>query len=97
VLNFTSTFFIRNGLESLDFASTLACFSFEMTLTLLAHCSFQNGLDLTDFPFMFQGQEAQGGTRRTPLGSILRRTTLYCSRFRALAKSKIIWPKPPEI
>jgi hypothetical protein len=28
------------------------------------------GLDLTDSPFSFQGQEAQGGTRRTPLGRI---------------------------
>jgi hypothetical protein len=44
-----------------------------MALTLLARCSFQNGLDITDFPFLFQGQEAQGNTRRTPLGSILRR------------------------
>jgi hypothetical protein len=66
-LDFISTFFIRNGL---DFANTLAHFSFEMALTLLAHCSFQNGLYLTDFSCLFQGQEAQGCTRRTPLGSI---------------------------
>ncbi len=39
-------------------------------------------------PQPFQGQEVQGGTRRTLLGSILRRTTLHCSRFLAWAESK---------
>ncbi len=85
-LDFFSTFFVWNGLE---FTNTFF---------------IRNGLDFTRTLFLskwtglnwvfllFQGQEAQSGTRRTPLGSILRETTLYCSRFRAWAKSKIIWP-----
>jgi hypothetical protein len=47
-----------------------AHFSFEMGLTLLAHCFLQIGLDSPDFFFILQGQEVQGSTRRTQLGSI---------------------------
>ena len=48
-----------------------------MGLTLLSDCSFQIGLDSSDFSFLFQAQETQGGTGCTQLGSILRRTTSY--------------------
>jgi hypothetical protein len=47
-----------------------------MGLTLLSYCYFQTGLE-SDFSFLFQAQETQGGTRCTQLGSILRRTTRY--------------------
>ncbi len=73
-LDLTSTFFIRNGL---DLTST---FFIRMGLTLLSHCSFQIGL-ASDFSFLFQAQETQGCTRCTQLGSILRRTTSYLILF----------------
>jgi hypothetical protein len=48
-----------------------------MGLTLLSDCSFQIGLDSSDFSFSFQAQETQSGTRCTQLGSISRRSTSY--------------------
>ena len=52
-----------------------------MGFTLLSHCSFRIGLDSSDFSFLFQAQETQGGTRCTQLHSILRRTTSYLILF----------------
>ena len=48
-----------------------------MGFTLLSDCSFQIGLDSSDFSFLFQAQETQGGTRCTELGSISRRPTSF--------------------
>ncbi len=77
-LVYTSTFFIWNGLDFIsiifiwnrqDFTSTFfvwnlqANFSFGMDLTLLAHCSFSIRLELTDWTFLSQGQEAQGSSK----------------------------------
>ncbi len=67
-------FFIRNVL---DFTSTFFIRNrLSATSTL-----FQSGLDSSDFSFLFQAQETQGGTRRTQLGNILRRTTKYLVLF----------------
>jgi hypothetical protein len=55
----------------------LAHFSLEMGFTLHSDCSFQIGLDPSDFSFLFQAQETQGGTRCTELGSFSRRSTSY--------------------
>ena len=52
-----------------------------MGFTLLSHCSFRIGLDSSDFSFLFQAQETQGGTRCTQLGSVLRITTSYLILF----------------
>jgi hypothetical protein len=48
-----------------------------MGFTLLSDCSFQIGLDSSDFSFLFQAQETKGGTRCTELGSFSRRSTKY--------------------
>jgi hypothetical protein len=48
-----------------------------MGFTLHSDCSFQIGLDPSDFSFLFQAQETQGGTRCTELGSFSRRSTSY--------------------
>ncbi len=48
-----------------------------MGFTLLSDCSFQIGLDSSDFSFLFQAQETRGGTRCTELGSFSRRSTKY--------------------
>ncbi len=72
-LDLTSTLFIRDGLD----LNWLAHFSLEMGFTLLSDCSFQIGLDSSDFSFLFQAQETQGGTRCTKLGSISRRSTSF--------------------
>jgi hypothetical protein len=48
-----------------------------MGFTLLSDCSFQIALDSSDFSFLSQAQETQGGRRCTELGSMSRRTTSY--------------------
>ena len=72
-LDLTSTFFIRDGLDW----TWLAHFSLEMGFTLLSDCSFQIGLDSSDFSCLFQAQETKGGTKCTELGSFSRRSTKY--------------------
>jgi hypothetical protein len=52
-LDLTSTFFIRNGLDS---TSTFFIRNgLNSTITVVLHCSFQIGLDSSDFSFMFSG------------------------------------------
>jgi hypothetical protein len=48
-----------------------------MGFTLLSDCSFQIGLDSSDFSCLFQAQETKGGTKCTELGSFSRRSTKY--------------------
>ena len=72
-LDLTSTLFIRDGLDW----TWLAHFSLEMGFTLLSDCSFQIGLDSSDFSCLFQAQETKGGTKCTELGSFSRRSTKY--------------------
>jgi hypothetical protein len=48
-----------------------------MGFILLSDCSFQIGLDSSDFSCLFQAQETKGGTKCTELGSFSRRSTKY--------------------